>query len=188
MVSQMQTPVIFGFIVLTGYLLNRWAESRISQKHYVILKSAGGEELDPLLLKKYYLLHLLIFPAAIAEQWIFAQSVFREMLLGGLFLIISGHLIRYWAINSLGNLWSMHCIGLPGLRPLNSGPYKYLNNPEYLSRVLDGVGIALLTGARLSAVLFIVINILTVRKINSLEQRQLAELGYEFPGKHQQPT
>lgn len=184
----MQAPVIFGFTVLVGYLMNRWAECRISQQHYSILMTAGGEELDPPLFKKYYLVQLLIFPSAIAEQWIFGMAVYRENLVGGLLLVISGHVLRYWAISSLGNLWSMHCIGLPGLRPLNAGPYRFLNNPEYLSRILDGIGIALLTGARFSALVFIVINILTVRKINSLEQRQLAELNCETNRYIRRPT
>lgn len=181
----MQTPVLIGFGVLVGYMLNRWAERRISARNYAVLKSAGGEELASRLIRKYYLVSALIFPAAVLESLVLDPLVWREMILIGLGLVIFGHAIRYWAIGSLGSLWSMHCVGLPGVRPVNAGPYRFFNNPEYMSRVMDGVGIALITGARFSGLAFLIASYMITRRLANLEQRQLSELGGVLTKKYQ---
>ncbi len=182
----MQPTIIFSLIVVGAYLLNRYAERRISVGNYKILKSAGGEELGPNLLKKYYLVCLLVFPCALIEQSLLAPRIFKEMLLLGLFLIFSGHMLRYWAISSLGTHWSMRCIALPGLRAVNTGPYRYLNNPEYISRIMDGVGICLLSGSKITGLAYVVISAVLIRKMNAMEQRQLSELGCGFSHLHRQ--
>lgn len=184
----MQTPVMIGALVLVGYVLNRWAECRISTRNYQVLKTAGGEELACSLVKKYYIVSALVFPAAVLESFLLDPLVWREMILIGLGLVIFGHMMRYWAIGSLGTLWSMHCIGLPGVRPINAGPYRFLDNPEYVSRVLDGIGIALITGARFSGLLFLLASYLLTKRLASLEQRQLAELGGVLTKMYRQAT
>ncbi len=184
----MQPTIIFSLIVASAYLLNRFAEWRISIGNYKILKKAGGEELGSNLLKKYYLICLLVFPCSLVEQSILAPRIFKEMLLLGLFLILTGHMLRYWAISSLGTLWSMRCIALPGLRAVNAGPYRYLNNPEYISRIMDGVGICLLTGSKVTGLVYMVISTALIRKMNAMEQRQLAELNSGFSHLHRQPV
>ncbi len=183
----MQPTIIFSLIVACAYLLNRFAEWRISIGNYKILKKAGGEELGSNLLKKYYLVCLLVFPCSLVEQIVLAPRIFKEMLLLGLFLIMSGHMLRYWAISSLGTLWSMRCIALPGLRAVNAGPYRYLNNPEYISRVMDGVGICLLTGSKATGLVYLVVSSVLVRRMNAMEQRQLSELSSGFSHLHRQP-
>ena len=94
--------------------------------------------------------------------------------------------MRYWAISSLGTLWSMRCITLPGLRAVNAGPYRFMNNPEYISRVIDGVGVSLLTGSKITGLTYIVLSAILVRKMNAMEQRQLSELGSGFSHLHRQ--
>jgi methyltransferase len=176
----LQPTIIFSLIVVGAYFLNRFAEWRISASNYKILKSAGGEELGSTLLKKYYLICLLVFPTALFEQTLLAPPIYKEMLLLGLLLILTGHMLRYWSISSLGTLWSMRCISLPGLRAINSGPYRYMNNPEYISRFMDGVGISLLTGSKVTGLIYIVLNAIIVRKMSAMEQRQLSELSSGF--------
>jgi methyltransferase len=182
----LQPIIMFSLIVTCAYLLNRWAEARISKSHYKILKNAGGEELGSRLLKKYYFLCLAVFPSALIEQSLLQPPIFKEMLLLGLSLILFGHLLRYWAISSLGTLWSMRCIALPGLRAVNSGPYRYLNNPEYISRLMDGIGVSVLTGSKVTGLFYVVISALMIRRMNALEQRQLSELGAGFSHLHRE--
>ena len=184
----MQPTIIFSLIIVGAYFLNRCAEWRISAGHYKILKNAGGEELGSTLLKKYYLLCLLVFPFALVEQSVLSPPIYKEMLRFGLLLILAGHMLRYWAISSLGTLWSMRCITLPGLRAVNAGPYRYMNNPEYISRIMDGVGISLLTGSKITGIAYVVISTILVRKMNTMEQRQLSELGSGFSHLHRQPV
>jgi methyltransferase len=176
----LQPTIIFSLIVVGVYFFNRYAECRISANNYKILKNAGGEELGSSLLKKYYLLCLFVFPLALIEQGVMMPPIYKEMLRLGLLLILMGHLLRYWAIFSLGTLWSMRCITLPGLCAVNAGPYRYMNNPEYISRFMDGVGISLLTGSKFTGLIYIVLSAILVRKTNTLEQRQLSELSSGF--------
>lgn len=184
----MQPTIIFSLIVVLAYFLNRFAEWRISAGNYKILKDAGGEEIGSTLLKKYYHLCLFVFPLALIEQSILTPPIYKEMILFGLLLILTGYMLRYWAISSLGTLWSMRCIALHGRRASNAGPYRYLNNPEYISRIMDGVGISLITGSKITGISYTVLSLALVRKMSAMEQRQLSELGYGFSHLHRQTT
>jgi len=184
----LQPTLIFSLIVAGAYLLNRYAERRISSANYRILKDAGAEELGSSLLRKYYLICFLVFPLSLLEQVALQAPVYREMLLLGLTLIFSGHMLRYWAISSLGTFWSMNLIALPGMRAVNAGPYRFLSNPEYISRIMDGLGICLLTGSKITGISYLIISAVFVRKMNALEQRQLSELGASFSQLRRQPV
>ena len=80
----------------------------------------------------------------------------------------------------------MRCITLPGFRAVNAGPYRFMNNPEYISRIMDGVGISLLTGSKITGLFYVVLSSIFVRKINAIEQRQLSELSSGFSHFYQQ--
>jgi len=176
----LHTPLIISLIVVSAYLLNRFAEWRVSLGNSKILLDAGGEELGSDLLNKYYAVCFIVFPCALIEQLILQPPIFKEMLVIGLTLIFLGHLLRYWAIFSLGALWSMRCIAIPGMRAINKGPYRYIDNPEYISRIMDGVGVCILTGSKLTGLAYVVASVVFTRKVVALEQRQLSELGSSF--------
>src|SRR5262249_15272244 len=109
-----------------------------------------------------------------------------EAVLGGLAAMAAGTLLRLWAIQSLGSLWTMRCLAIPGLRPRRVGPYRILDNPEYISRLIDGLGLAVVLGGLLVPLLYLFAMLALHRRTTEIEARQLVELSH--PLRRPRPT
>jgi methyltransferase len=169
-------PVLIWLIALIGYTLSRFGEWRIHRFNYQYLREIGAEELIPGRMRHYYSMVFLLLPVAVGEHLLLRQPIWKEMIIGGLFLVAGGLALRLWAIRSLGRLWSMRCLGLTGAPVVRRGPYFYFENPEYASRVMDGLGLFLIIGARWTGLLYLIWSIILLLRIVSIEERQLREL------------
>jgi methyltransferase len=178
----------FRIAALAAYLVTRVAEVCIHRSNYRILREAGAEELIPKLMRRYYLYSLLIIPASIGERLVVGQDPPARVVLIGLVALAVGVLLRTWAIGSLGTLWSMRCLAVPGLRALRVGPYRFLDNPEYISRLIDGVGISVVLGGSVVPFLYVLLSLSLQRGITNIEARQLLELSHPPRRPHQSPA
>lgn len=175
----MMQPVWVWLLAVTAYLLSRLAEYRIHRANYRQLSRAGAEELIPKTMQNYYRLTLLCIPLSLIEYVLFSAPVFWEMLILGLLLLSMGLTLRFWAIQTLGPFWSMRCLFIAGAPRVGKGPYRFLKNPEYVSRVMDGVGIGLLLGARWAIAAYLLLICYHSYKIALVERRQLRELTFQ---------
>ncbi len=173
----MLSETLIWLTAITAFLLSRFAEVRVHHNNYNKLIEAGAEELQPNFMRRYYRFFLFVIPLAFAEQLITKAPLYQEMWLGGLTLLAAGLALRLWSIHSLGNLWSMRCLSLRGLKLVKAGPYRLLKNPEYLSRFLDVAGICLLFGAKITFLGCILLLAAMTARIVTVEQRQLREVG-----------
>src|SRR5205085_142613 len=107
--------------VLSGYALSRLAEHRIHALNYRILQDYGAEELIPTLMRRFYLAILFFIPWAALEPWLLHVPPSRDAVIGGLILLICGLVLRFWAIHSLGRLWSMRCMAIAGAPLVRKG-------------------------------------------------------------------
>jgi len=165
--------------VLSAYLFGRIAEKRIHRFNYDLLTFAGAEELIPRLMKWYYRLLFVFIPIGLLE-FIAAQFRAPEWLpFAALGMIASAQLLRLWVIQTMGRLWTMRCMALPGASVLKTGPFRFLRHPEYVSRVLDGMGIFLFVGSWVTALLYAVAVSAIALKISKIERRQLSEFASE---------
>jgi len=71
--------------------------------------------------------------------------------------------VRYWVISTLGRYWTHRIITLEDAPVVRSGPYRWLQHPNYmvtiaetflLPLVFDGVAVAVIFGCVWSAVLY----------------------------------
>ncbi len=60
--------------------------------------------------------------------------------------------LRYWAIASLGDRWSTRVLVPPDEPPLATGPYRYLDHPNYVAVVAELAALPLMLGAWRTAV------------------------------------
>ena len=72
-----------------------------------------------------------------------ARSVRRVAL--GAFLVAQP--VRYWAISSLGDRWSTRVLVPPDEAPVTTGPYRYLDHPNYAVVVTELAAAPLMLGA-----------------------------------------
>lgn len=81
--------------------------------------------------------------------------------------------LRWWVITTLGPRWNTRVIVIPGLAPVEGGPFRWLRHPNYLAVVTEGLVLPLLHGAWITAVAFTVLNALLLRTRIAVEDRAL---------------
>lgn len=162
--------------VLSGYLLCRYAEYRVHKTNYNVMAVGGAEELMPRLMRRFYSMGLWILPLALLERyalgWVLSP-VARTAVLAGM---MAAFCLRLWAIRTLGPQWSMRCLCNVGFAVISDGPYRWLQHPEYLSRIVEGVAVCLFLGAPLSAVCFLSLSARYFIRIRKVERQQLEEM------------
>jgi methyltransferase len=65
----------------------------------------------------------------------------------GLVVLIAAKALKYWAIHSLGPRWTFRVLVPPAAVTVRTGPYLWLNHPNYVGVIGELVGMALLVGA-----------------------------------------
>jgi methyltransferase len=91
-----------------------------------------------------------------------------------LFLLVQP--LRYWAILSLGESWNTKILVVPGAKPVRSGPYRYLNHPNYVVVVVEILTFPLIFGAWVAALVFTLLNAAVLRVRIMEENRALREM------------
>jgi len=83
--------------------------------------------------------------------------------------------LRYWAIVSLGTNWSTRVLIVPNMKPVKSGPYRYMAHPNYVVVVVEILTFPLIFGAWITAVVFSVLNAALLYVRIRTENRALRE-------------
>ena len=66
--------------------------------------------------------------------------------------------LRLWVLATLGERWTTKIIVLPGAAPIKTGPFKFLNHPNYCVVIGEIAVLPLTFGLVWFAVLFSVLN------------------------------
>jgi methyltransferase len=66
--------------------------------------------------------------------------------------------LRLWSIRSLGNAWNVQAVVPAELRPVETGPYRFIRHPNYLAVILEFVAVPMIAGAWISAVALSALN------------------------------
>jgi methyltransferase len=87
----------------------------------------------------------------------------------GLFLLAT--LLRWWATALLGGQWSSKVVVPADLRPVTSGPYRWVRHPNYLAVSLELLAAGLIYSAYLSTVVVGLLNLYaTIKRIHAEEE------------------
>jgi methyltransferase len=150
----MNTVAVTGAVII-GLLL---AETRVSRTHEQLLLKAGAvrPDGDP------YLALKLLYPAAFVAM--IGEGLWRASQLGavdtgpnwfasGVILFAASKGLKYWAIGSLGVRWTFKVFVIPHSPLVTTGPYRYLEHPNYVAVVGELVGAAMMCGAPIAGVI-----------------------------------
>ena len=156
-------------IVLGLVALQRLGELVVAARNTRDLRAAGAVELDASFYPLFVLLHAawllslaLLLPASAAPSWPLL-AVFAALQLG-----------RVWVIASLGRHWTTRLI-VPTDRPLvRSGPYRFVNHPNYLIVIAEIAVLPLAFGAAAIAAVFSAANLALLARRVAIEERALA--------------
>ena len=157
--------VIVGFLVV-----QRLAELAFSRRNHRALAARGALEFG----QGHY-------PAMVALHagWLLALLMVVEprtqvsMPLFAVFLFLQYG--RAWVLVTLGSRWTTRVVVLPRATRIRSGPYRYLDHPNYLIVCGEIAVVPLMFGAWALALLASVLNLLVLRKRLRVENEALAE-------------
>jgi methyltransferase len=154
--------------VLALVALQRLGELVVAYANTKRLLARGAIELDRAGYKWFVVLHaawlaalLTVVPAATPPNW--------------LLLILYGTLqvARVWVIASLGGRWTTRLIVLPGAPLVKTGPYRWLDHPNYLIAVAEVAILPLAFAAVAIAAGFSACNVVLLARRIRLESRAL---------------
>ena len=156
----MTAAIAFAGAAMIGALL---AETRISRANERALRARGAVVPSG----DVYAAMAVVYPASFLAMA--AEGVWRSSntagvaadgpnwFASGLLLFLASKALKYWAIRTLGERWTFRVMVLPGVPLVRSGPYRYIDHPNYVAVVGELAGAAMMCGARLSGPIALVV-------------------------------
>ena len=141
-----------GVAVLAFVTLQRLAELALSQRNTKRLLARGAYEVAP----EHYPFLVLLHASWLAVLWFLGPGPPIETVPLILFALLQ--LGRIWVIATLGERWTTRIIVLPGEPLVKSGPYGWVNHPNYLIVIGEFAVLPLVFGLPMVAILFSALN------------------------------
>ena len=163
-----------AFIALTA--VERLLEVRLSKRHAAWSFARGGREVGAGHYPFMVVLHTGFLVACVAEVWLLQRAFLPALGWPMLSVALACQGLRWWVIHTLGPRWNTRVIIVPSLPRVTGGPFRYLNHPNYLAVVTEGLALPLMHSAWITALTFTVLNGLLLRVRIRVEERALAEL------------
>ncbi len=164
---------MFTLVLLACAFVPMAFEARLAARHDRALRAAGavepGNDVFPLMQWAYP----LAFLGMGLEAWARGAQA-HVVFLAGLALFGLAKAIKYWAIATLGSRWTFRVLVPPDSSRVTTGPYRFMNHPNYLGVVGEIAGMALMAQAPIAgSVSVIVFGVLIVKRIR-VEEGALA--------------
>jgi len=141
-----------GVALLAFVTLQRLAELALSQHNTKRLLARGAYEVA----RGHYPFIVTLHALWLAVLWLFGPGPPIEIIPMILFLLLQ--LGRIWVISTLGDRWTTRIIVLPGAPLVKSGPYRWLNHPNYLIVIGEFAVLPLVFDLPVIAIVFSVLN------------------------------
>ena len=148
-----------AYLVLALVTLQRLGELFLAERNTKRLLAAGAREFG----HRHYPFIVLIHAAWLAVLWLLAPG--QPIHLVPLLLFVVLQAARVWVIASLGGRWTTRIIIDPGAPRIRSGPYRWLDHPNYLVVICEIALLPLVFGLPEIALVFSLLNavILSIR-------------------------
>ena len=153
--------------------LQRLGEMFLSKRHEKAILARGGREHAPGHFLAMKLIHLGWLIAMPLEVYIFNRSFSWYLCIPALILTLLGQALRYMAISTLKDRWTVRIMTIPNAPPVVGGIFRYIRHPNYIGVVLEIMAIPLLHTAYLTALVFSVLNALLLYVRISEEEKAL---------------
>ena len=161
--------------------VQRVAEVRISRRHVRALKAQGAVEHAAHQMPIMVALHGLWLICCLAEPLLWSRPFVPALSVVALALLLAGQALRWWARRTLGPRWTVPIITLPGVPRVGTGPFRYLNHPNYLGVVIEIAALPLVHTAYVTAGVFTLGNALLLTWRIAAEERALRVHATEPP-------
>jgi len=165
--------------LLAALALERLVELVLSARHAAAAFARGGFEVGQRHFRLMAALHVAFLVGCAAEV-VLLHRPFRPLLAAPMLaLLLLAQGLRYWAVFTLGALWNVRVIVIPGTAAVDRGPYRFVRHPNYLAVMVEGIAIPLLHGAWITAIVFTALDSMLLAVRVRCEEHALAvHMGY----------
>jgi methyltransferase len=146
---------LIAAIALAVAMLLMLAELVVSMRHEQLLRARGASEPPDAVYSTMRWAYPAVFVAMAVEGMLFG-SARRSVLVAGIAVFAMAKVVKLWAITTLGERWTYKVLVLPGVPLVTGGPYRFVRHPNYVGVVGELIGMALITGARVTGPLGLV--------------------------------
>lgn len=164
-----------AILALVG--LERVAELIVAKRNAAWSLAHGGVEHGREHYPVMVVLHTAFLLGIVAEVVLLDRPFVPALGVVCLVLAVLAQALRWWVIRTLGRRWNTRVIVIPGLAPIEGGPFRWLRHPNYLAVVTEGIVLPLIHGAWITALTFTVLNALLLRERIRVEDRALGRNG-----------
>lgn len=143
-----------AFLLLVGAVaVQRIGELCWSQRNERRMLARGGREHARGQMRFMTVLHTAWLFAMPLEVVLLERPAHTTLTAIALALFLCGQLLRYAAVWSLGDRWSVRVLTVPGEPVRTRGVYRWLRHPNYLGVCLEIAALPLVHGAWLTALI-----------------------------------
>jgi methyltransferase len=176
------TMIAFALSVVIGLLL---AETRISVRHEAALRERGAVEPPGDVYRGLAIVYPLAFLLMGAEGlWRAVSRVDAPVgamapawWVAGIGLMVASKALKYWAIANLKDRWTFKVLVLPGAPLVRTGPYRYVDHPNYIAVCGELSAMALMMSAWMTGPVMALAYAIALRTRLRVETRALAGSG-----------
>ena len=168
------TPGIALAIFLAVLVAERLFELVWSARNVARLRARGAVEYGRGHFPLFVAIHV-IYPLMLAWEVLSWRAIPGAAWPAWLALFIAAQALRFWAIASLGERWSVRVWVLPGLAPVRDGPYRWLRHPNYVAVTAELLAGPMMFGAWRTALIIGIANAVALAVRIPVEERALAE-------------
>jgi len=164
-------PVLFFILLVSLTVLQRLIELRIANKNTRVLLSRGAKEFGANHYKIIVLLHTSFFASLIIEFFLHSKgSIHVNYVFVALFIL--AQFGRFWVLSSLKDRWTTRIIVLQGEQLVRSGPYRFIDHPNYAIVALELLSLPLAFGLYMTTILFSIANALLLTFIRIPQEEE----------------
>ena len=149
-----------AFTVLVALVaLERVAELVVSRRNLTWSKEHGGVEYGHAHYPFMVVLHAFLLIGCVVEVWVWQRPLIPALSIVMLVLVLASQALRWWCITTLGKRWNTLVVIVPGMPRVTGGPYRWLNHPNYVAVVIEGIALPMVGFAWVTALVFTLLNI-----------------------------
>jgi methyltransferase len=166
-------PVMIAVLAVT--VVERLVELVVSKRNMNRAYEEGGVEYGAGHYPFMVVLHTLFLVGCLVEPIVMDRPFLPALAYPMVALAVACQALRWWVIRTLGWRWNTRVVVVPGLEPIEHGPFRWLRHPNYLAVVVEGFALPLIHTSWITALAFTVLNagLLWVRI--GVEERALDE-------------
>ncbi len=167
---------VIAFAVFAATIVERLFELVVSRRNARWSLAQGGVEYGGDHFKWMVVLHTLFLLSIIGEYVVWGPQIAAGYRLLAVSVALVCQILRWWIIHTLGKQWNTRVIVVPGLTRVTTGPYRYMNHPNYVVVAIETLTLPLILGSWRTSILFSILNVLMMRVRIRVENEALRGL------------